>query len=233
MILLSRIKRKSNFTLKGMTLVELLTVISIIAFLAVLISIYLRNQVFKGYDARKKAEIKRIGIAVEEYEKDKDCYPLSTLVTCSNGGSGLLPYIDKIPCDPVSGASYFYEQENSACPKWFRLYSNLQNSSDTNYQSGIGPNGAFSYEYSSANAPDVVVTAPTAPPSTSGGGGGGGGAPTPSPVPQTDFYGCISGVCTMIQWDPNRPGPICDPNFQNSSCYGQCGNPVNECLNWN
>ena len=64
--------------------------------MAILIVAYLRSQVFKGNDARRKADLKRIGVAVEEYEKDKNCYPLPSLLTC-NPGKGLLLILTKSP----------------------------------------------------------------------------------------------------------------------------------------
>lgn len=204
---------------KGFTLIELLIIVGLIAFLAVLITAYLRSQIFKSYDARRKAEIKRIGIAVEEYEKDNDCYPLPSALSCTTA-TGLRPYLDKVPCDPTTGASYMYEHEDSVCPKWYKIYAKLDNESDVDYVANIGPNSVFSFVYASPNAPATV-------PAENGGGVGGGS------VPQTDFYGCISGVCTLIQWDTSRPGPSCDPNYQNSTCYGQCTNPANSCEPWN
>jgi len=194
---------------RGLTLTELLIVISIIAFLAILIVAYLRSQVFKGNDARRKADLKRIGIAVEEYEKDKNCYPLPSLLSC-NPGKGLLPYLSKIPCDPVTDATYLYDYEDSVCPKWYRIYGKLENEKDLNSILGIGPNSAFNFEYSSPNAPEIISS---------------GGTPD-------NFYGCKSGACVPITWDPARPGPICDPNFQNSTCYGQCVNLDFECKSW-
>lgn len=212
---------KGFITQAGFTLTELLIVVGLISFLSVLTILFLRNQVHKGNDARRKAEIKRIGIAVEEYEKDNDCYPLSSLVTC-NPSSGLLPYMDKIPCDPVTNASYLYEHEDSSCPKWYRIYGDLTNESDSDIVPYIGPNSAFNYVYSSPNAPVAISGVPVATDSEGGSGPG-----------QTTFYGCFSGSCVMIQWDSSRPGPSCDPNFQNPTCYGQCANLNNECQPWN
>lgn len=206
-----------------MTLTEILIVISVIALLVLIAIVYLRSQVFKSYDAKRKSEIKRIAIAIEEYEKDHDCYPLSSSVSCTNGGIGLRPYLNTIPCDPVTGASYYYEQENAACPKWFRVYSNLQNEADVDYQPNIGPNGVFTYVYESPNSPTIIPQ-----PENGGSGGSGGGG-----VPETTFYGCFNGACLEVLWDPSRPGPQCDPNFQNSTCYGQCANPSNQCQAWN
>jgi type II secretory pathway pseudopilin PulG len=209
--------KKNNI---GLTLVELMVVIGIIAFLAVIGMIYFRTQIFKGYDAKRKSDIQRIGIAVEEYEKDHDCYPLSTQVTCVGSGLGLRPYLDRIPCDPVTQSSYYYEHEDSICPKWYKLYAKLDNEADNNYQPGIGPNGVFNYVSGSPNAPKSTSTGEL---------GSGGGS---SSIPQVNFYGCFSGVCRQIQWNPRRGNPECDPNFQNDTCYGQCSNPANECQSW-
>ncbi|EKE05841.1 MAG: hypothetical protein ACD_19C00176G0063 [uncultured bacterium] len=193
-------------TKKAFTLTELLIVIGIIGLLGVLITAYLRSQVFKANDARRKAEIKRIGIAVEEYEKDNDCYP--TTVTCT-ANTSLRPYLDSIPCDPVSKSPYYYEHDGTSCPKWYRLYADLENEKDNDYQAGIGLDSAYSYYQSSPNAPALELTPPV-----------GGDA----------FYGCFSGVCTPIS------GPEACPNYNVSNrddCYGNCGtpsSPSNECI---
>lgn len=192
---------------RGATLTELLVVIAVIALLALLAFLAYRTQVFKSFDSRRKTDIYQIKVAVEEYEKDHDCYPLPQLVVC-NPGTGLRPYLDKIPCDPRTGASYYYDHEGSSCPKWFRLFATLENLQDKDYAGAIGPNGAYGYYSGSPNAPAA--------------GYQGGG----------NFYGCRSGTCVGIQWDPTRPGPECDPNYQSSSCYGQCGSPGTECKPW-
>lgn len=198
---------KRRFNKRGLTLVELMIVVGIIAFLTLIATIYLRSQSHKGNDARRKADLRRISIAVEEYEKDNNCYPLSTLMTC-NPGNSLDPYLNKIPCDPVSNSSYVYEHEDSACPKWYRIYAKLDVTNDPDYVANIGPNSSYSYYYASPNAPAVT-----------------GGT-------QSNYYGCVAGACVPIGWDNSRPGPACDPNFQNSSCYDQCGSPANNCVSW-
>jgi len=215
-------KKSANLS-DGLTLTELLIVMSIIAFLAIVALASFRNQIFKGKDARRKGDLKTIQIAVEEYEKDHDCYPLPQSLVCSPG-AGLMPYLSKIPCDPDTGEAYFYEHENSPCPSWYRLYSVLENKQDVDTaelicQNGCGPGLAFNYYAASPNA-----TAPE----------NGGSGPTPAgattpPLPGSSFYGCRSGVCVPISWDPSRPGPECDPSYQNATCYGQCGKPETEC----
>lgn len=191
---------------KGLTLTELLIVVGIIVFLVLLALAAFRNQIFKGNDAKRKGDIHNIQVAVEEYEKDNNCYPLPSQIVC-NPGTGLRPYLDKIPCDPTTNASYLYEMEDSACPNWYRLLANLENETDPDAQSACGPSGTYNYYASSPNAPACNLV-------------------------ESDFFGCKGGVCVPIMWDLTRPGPECDPNFQNSSCYGQCGPPGNECEPW-
>ena len=192
---------------KGITLTELMIVVAIIGFLALLAFWAFRTQVFKGFDSRRKTDIYQIKVAVEEYEKDHDCYPLPQVVVC-DPGTGLRPYLDSIPCDPRTGASYYYDHEDSTCPKWFRLYATLENLRDQDYAGAIGPNGAYGYWSGSPNAPTAGYESSSV------------------------FFGCRSGACVPIQWDPTRPGPECDPNFQSANCYGQCNEPGAECTPW-
>lgn len=213
-----KLNKKSDLTLmnptsesqtEGLTLIELIIVVSIIIILIFIIIAFLRGQLFKGNDAKRKADINRIKIAVEEYEKDHDCYPPPELMVC-DPGTGLSAYLGKIPCDPTTKASYYYDYENTSCPSWYRIYTNLDNTSDTLAQDSCGPNGAFNYYAASPNAPDCQLQ------SSNG-----------------TFYGCRSGSCVPIYWDTSRPGPECDPNYQNASCYGQCGSAQTECKDWN
>ncbi len=198
---------------KGLTLVELMIVISLIGFMAIIAASYLRQQVHKGNDARRKADINKISLAVEEYEKDNDCYPQPSEMVC-NPGIGLNPYLDKIPCDPANRISYYYEHDgDSSCPRWYRIYAKLDNAEDSDYQAEIGPSGIYSYYASSPNAPALSSE-------TTGLSG---------------LFGCKSGVCVPITWDPSRPGAACDSNYGQSDCQGTCGtpfSPLNECVPW-
>ena len=203
----------------GFTLTEVLIVVGIVSFLAVVSLVYLRSQIYKARDAKRKADIHLIQNAVEEYEKDHDCYPPASLVVCKPVGDGLKPYLSKILCDPVSGDSYLYEPGDPVdCPKWYRMYALL----DTGEFTVVGPGGVkYDYYVSSPNAPTPVpVIAPTSTP-----------RPTSTPKPEWGgpYWGCLNGECEGV------PGPpYCSPKFGSSTCYGQCvnwlGEPINECL---
>lgn len=222
-------KNFTNYSNKysGFTLTELLIVVSIIVFLGVLGLISFRSQIFKGNDARRKADIHRITVAVEEYEKDNNCYPSEDLVVC-DPGTGLKPYLEKIPCDPVTNLSYYYEVPDG-CARWYRIYSKLDNTSDPiiselGCEYGCGTGFLYNYYVSPANAPDPL--AGTAPQQTDEGTGG-------TSQPAYNFYGCIDGTCQKIPYDEDRPGPACDPNYQSATCYDQCSDPLKECKFWN
>lgn len=190
----------------GLTLVELLVVVGIIVFLILMAVLAFRGQIFKGNDAKRKGDIHKIQVAIEEYEKDHNCYPLPSQITC-DPGTGLQPYLDKIPCDPTTDASYLYEIEQSGCPGWYRVLANLEDLNDPDAMNSCGSNGSYNYYASSPNAPSCHLV-------------------------ESEYYGCKGGTCVPILWDNERPGPECDPNYQNSTCYGQCGPQANECEPW-
>lgn len=191
----------------GLTLIELVVVIVILGLLVLLAVAYYRSQIFKANDARRKGDINRIQVAVEEYEKDHSCYPPPQLLTCKPG-TGLQPYIETLPCDPITKASYVYDYDTSSgCAKWYRIYTNLEVLSDPSAVSRGGPGGAFNYNASSPNAPPWQYT-------QTGG-----------------YYGCKGGTCVSLLWDSTRPGPECDPNYSDPNCYGRC-NSSEVCIAW-
>lgn len=192
----------------GFTLIELLIVVSIIALLALLVISVLVGQIRKGNDAKRKADLDRIKIAVEEYEKDHNCYPPPNLMLCdqplNDPGSGLKPYLNKIPCDPITKASYYYDYDDSkVCASWFRVYSFLSDASG----GPMGPDDAFNYYVSSPNAPP------------------------PQLLQVGNLFGCSGGDCVPVYWNSKRPGPECDPVWKNSICNGQCSDAPN-CVTW-
>lgn len=208
----------------GFTLTEMMIVIAIIGILAVIAIVSFMAQQHKGNDSKRKADMDRIKIAVEEYEKDNNCYPsASTMSTCGNSvGIAIHPYLNDVPCDPTTGQPYRYEVEDSLCPDWFRLYSLLQYTKDPDVIPNIGPTGETVYNYyvSSNNAPDPLA----------------GSGSTPYVLPPgceeaNRRYGCMSGQCVEVQLNPSC-APVCDPAYDSPTCYGQCvpDNSASECV---
>jgi len=186
----------------GFTLIELLIVVSIIAILALLVINTFTGQIRKGNDAKRKADLDRIKVAVEEYEKDQNCYPQE--VICTSGGTGLKPYLNVIPCDPRTHLSYDYEPDPSGvCAAWFRAYAKLENTADKSIIESIGPTGQDNYYVCSPNAPVLGKY---------------------SSDVDTDYWGCIGGVCVPIRLiAPNQP--VCGPSSQTPDCYS-----INKCV---
>lgn len=197
---------------KGFTLIELLIVVAVIALLSVLGIWAYKNQLLKARDAQRKNDMRKIQLAVEEYEKDNDCYPDEELVVCKPDNTGLQPYLQEIPCDPLTGESYEYEPEGDTCSDWYRLYGLLSYSGDADIIPSIGPEGAFNYYVSSPNAEvPISLIAPTVAPTV---------APTAAPtMPGTIYFGCINHVCVEL-----GGVPLCGPNYSWGypvSCTGE------------
>jgi|WetSurSiteA1Bulk_404760.scaffolds.fasta_scaffold03841_5 general secretion pathway protein G len=214
---MGRNNSKTTLLRRGFTLIELLIVIAIIGLLAVLGIWAYKNQLLKARDAQRKSDMKKIQVAVEEYEKDHDCYPSIDMVVC-DPGDGLQPYLQKIPCDPLTGESYYYEPEGKTCAGWYRLYGLLDYSGDASIIEEIGPGGAYNYYVSSPNAPIIAVATPTPRPTA---------VPTAGPTPpETVYFGCVDHVCVQLSSQHQ-----CSPNYSwgypvscrdGDCCYNKC-----------
>lgn len=150
---------------RGFTLVELLIVMAIIAMMVVIVigildPIALSN---KGYDARRKKDVKRIGVAMEEYYNDRGCFPQQAEIDALDCGSDdFAPWLSNWPCDP-SGEKYLVMSINSDCPNQYRIYTKLRNQSDADIPVSISsqvtpvfyndvPLGINDYNYGSSSS---------------------------------------------------------------------------------
>ena len=147
------------------TLVELLVVIAIIGVLSTLSVIVFNNARAKARDSRRLSDVKQIGMALELYYDDKGRYPppptpTGTPITglcLSNSGftstCGTIPYLQKIPSDPLPNIHYTYSYLNSG--ESYRLGFNLEQGSG-DWPAGtlaMGPNG-ISQDLLAANGID-------------------------------------------------------------------------------
>jgi general secretion pathway protein G len=195
--------------IKAFTLIELLIVVAVITLLALLAINVFYRQISKSNDSRRKADLKRIGVAAEEYEKDHNCYP--TAIECGEqSGQEVYPYLRNVPCDPSTRLKYEYEPGPPAsCPSWYRIYTKLQNEADPQIVVSIGPGGLYNYYSSSTNAPNLVGSVSSPPP-----GGG------------TNYWGCINRVCVPIE--VSAPGePVCNPSYTSADCNNDCSDSEN------
>ncbi len=195
-----------NFVKKGFTLIELLIVVSIISLIVITGFFLARNQFLKGRDARRKADMHKIQEAVEEYEKDHDCYPPPPPDPTTNcdPGTGLKPYLSQIPCDIATGLSFYYETDNpGGCGKWYRIFILLDNLNDKDIIPAIGPGSKYNFYLASPNAP----------------------VPISSYCAGINYFGCISGACVQVACKANGD-PVCLPIFYNDPNCGSPGNCV-------
>jgi len=199
-------KENTKFTRpdSGLTLVEVIIILVIIAILILLILLFLRGQLFKAHDAKRKADISRVSVAVEEYEKDHNCYP--NYVTCgTDPNQPVYPYLNHVPCDPVTQASYYYDLDTSStCAKWYRLSTALENTSDPQAQLFCGPGGTYNFYLGSPDAPSCQYSQ------------------------RTGRWGCKNSRCTALLWDNSIGKWECEPNYGTRNCGGACG-PFSRC----
>jgi prepilin-type N-terminal cleavage/methylation domain-containing protein len=216
----------------GFTLIELIIVIAILAILLIIGFMSWRNQFDKAKDADRKNDLQRLSIAFEDYYNDHDCYPTSEILqNCES--SELQPYLQSVPCDPLTRTCYCYLTDGSDCPQDYRLLSSLDNTADpaiitlqchgelfcgwepecaTSEQSG------YNYGVSSLNVPVLNPDVTPPPPDAST-------APAPSAGPGT--YACDpTGVCNSYS-DPEAHG--CPVTFDDNTCNNACDNPANWC----
>ena len=114
---------------KGFTLVELLVVIAIIGILSTLSVVSLNSARAKSRDARRLSDIKQIRTALDMYYDSSSTYPLSCTTTLGTGNCACLTsvgwtntsttnctgtiFMQKVPSDPLSSASYTYTSTSS------------------------------------------------------------------------------------------------------------------------
>ncbi|MCD6225515.1 prepilin-type N-terminal cleavage/methylation domain-containing protein [bacterium] len=151
----------------GVTLQELLIVITVIGFLAAILTMGYISQLKKGRDGRRRSDLEKIKLSFEDYFNDYGCYPtleqLSVFENC--GGDGFRPYLERIPCDP-SGSPYKIIVEDSECPSWFAVYTNMEYLQDPDTKSNPCFSGcevdekSYNYAISSGNiSPSEVAGA--------------------------------------------------------------------------
>jgi len=204
---------------QGYTLLELLIVMALLGILLALLFWIYPKQINKAYDARKKEDLDKLRIALQEYYNDHQCYPKD--LQC---GQDFSPYLETIPCDPKTGLSYQYIPESEVdCPGWFRLYTSLDLEEDPVIEKlgcvgGVDPTGegiVYNYGVSSTNVnvcEHFLTSSPPPAPSA-------GQSPTPSASPTCSLYtSCFGKQCNVI--DPTETS--CQVYFCNGNCNGVC-----------
>jgi len=181
---------------QGFSLAEIMIVVTIIALVAVVALMSLSGQIGKGYDARRKEDLKKFAVAFEDYYNDTGCYPTQAIWddTCACGNNCLAPYMPQFLCDPRTREKYYYLGPPESCAGYgYRLYASLQGVVDPDiprvgcdFRLGCGPGDLSRYNFGTA-----IGTTPLAPI---------GWIPSPTPTSATTptggpYLGIV--VCTM------------------------------------
>lgn len=219
------IKKQLNLpsSVVGVTIIELLIVIGIIAILVATLGIIFNPfaQITKSQNANRIQDLHQIQQALDAYMNDTGCYPTSIpFGTIWSAGSTV--YMEKVPEDPLCSSTnmyscYNYQTDGSNCSQWNILYATMHAPISTSISSCIVVNtpsclpvgGLQTYNYCSVSGKmDCTVIAQNAIPTpvipasdggSGGGGGGGGGNPTPTSICNGQLSACSNGICNVEQ----------------------------------
>ena len=154
---------RNTFDIQGMSMIEILIVVAIMAVLSTVMISGMKKQISKAQDARRKADIGNLRKAFEEYYDDNESYPdLAVLANC--GSAALSPYLREIPCDPEDESSYVGFSLAGDWGAGFRILTKLSNLNDRSIGDvGCDPDYGCSFGDTSYNY-GVAIGAPiTAP----------------------------------------------------------------------
>ena len=213
----------------GLSLIELLIVISLVAILVLLALFLMRTQLARSHDARRKADLGLIKIAFEDYFNDKGCYPpVDVLQYCNE--ETFQPYLSKIPCDPTTNQPYVYAPLEGNMCKGYRVYAGLEDKTDPiitqlgcdpiagcGYMAGYNYGISVGTEVESEAGSSVSSPQPTV-------------TPSPSPSSSSTYvYACdTAGTCN--QYEAGHPTlQTCPITFEDRNCSHSCNNSANWC----
>ncbi len=128
----SKFKVQSLKFKNGFTLIELLIVIAIIGVLAALLMANFVGVRQRSRDAQRKSDLRQIQSALELYRADESSYPVA-FPACGASLTGTITsnvYMQKLPCDPVTGNTYSYTPSGTP-PMSYELIACLENVNDS------------------------------------------------------------------------------------------------------
>jgi general secretion pathway protein G len=116
---------------KGFTLIELLVVIAIIGILTSLLVANFITAKARARDAQRKSDLAQMRSALELYRTDTASYPTNALLgSCGPSQSlqsGGTTYLQQIPCDPLTGNKYNYNNTGAG----YTITACLENKNDS------------------------------------------------------------------------------------------------------
>lgn len=210
---------------KGLTLIEILIVVAILMLIMLALFKVFKLDVDRAKDVQRKNDLKDIKLAFEDYYNDHQTYPpQSFLSDC--GGDSLIPYLKKVPCDPVTREPYLYipypgDGDNS---RGYRVLSLLEDKSDPvierlGCQNGCGVpkdnpkyGNSINYVYGIAEGVALVLEGATFPTDS----------PTPSvsitPIPTASPEYCDTHLCYCCANSARNSPQDCNNWVKGNNC---------------
>ncbi len=144
---------------KGLTTVELLVVVALLAMFAILSYAAWDHQLKRSRDAQRKADMNEWMRGLYGYYDDTLCFPEEDVMQC--GSEALRPYLDRVPCDPLNNSVHYYVYEKLGCNLIY-IYARLEATNDpviekVGCSDGCGPGGDMSFNYYVTNGDAEVV----------------------------------------------------------------------------
>lgn len=223
---------------KGLTLIEILIVVALLSLILLALFKVFNLDIGRTKDAQRKSDLHDIKLAFEDYYNDHQTYPPeSFLINC--GGDSLLPYLKKVPCDPVTGEPYLYfpYPGNGDNSRGYRILSILEDPSDPiikklGCQNGCGIpednphyNNSIHYVYGIAEGVALILEgfiAPTSKPTAE---------VSVTSIPTADPLYCDTHLCYCCANSANNSKQDCNIWVKGNNCDMGPYTTVSQCYN--
>ncbi len=139
---------KQRFSNKpsGFTILDVVVIIIVVGFFAILIIPGLINGPSRARDATRKSDLRAIKTQLESYYSEKGNYPAKL----TELEAGATPFMKKVPTDPSTKKEYVYITQGNP-PASFEIQATLENKNDKDLKSlGSDPSKGV-YVVSSSN----------------------------------------------------------------------------------
>jgi len=132
--------KKGELSLKGFTLLELVTVMAILTILAGIIFGNFSSALQKSRDSKRKQDLDNVAKAVEVYYSENNVYPTADPLlpagmqwsqTFQDTHTVPKVFMQKLPQDPAASSGYNYVYQSDGA--FYKLYSCLENNQDSSY----------------------------------------------------------------------------------------------------
>jgi len=114
----------------GFTILDVVVIIIVVGFFAVLIIPGLINGPSRARDATRKSDLRAIKTQLEAYYQEKGSYPAKL----SDLEAGATPFMKKVPKDPSTKKEYVYVTKGNP-PASFEIQATLENKNDKDLKS--------------------------------------------------------------------------------------------------